>query len=101
MTTKKKERGTHTRGGFLPEDHWLYSSGPIVAGRPIVPPLKKGRHTNLGLLPPDDPIYTTGPIVNGRKILKPYRKMTPEEVEKLLADARAIARGNPKPSENN
>jgi len=78
MTTKKKGRGTFTRGGFLPEDHWLYSSGPIVSGRPIVPPLKKNRVIDRGLLPLDDPIYSVGPIVNGRPILQP-RKFEPGE----------------------
>lgn len=63
------KKGTHTRGGFLPDDHPLYSSGPIVAGRPI---------------------------------LQPYRKMTPEELEKLLQSARdSVARGSQKPTENN
>jgi hypothetical protein len=46
MTTKKKEpggKGTCTFMGFLPEHHWLYGAGPIVAGRPILqpPPPKK------------------------------------------------------------
>ena len=33
--------GTYTRGGFLPDDHWLYGAGPIVAGRVILEPPKK------------------------------------------------------------
>jgi hypothetical protein len=61
-------KGSYTRRGYLPADHWLYSSGPIVAGRAI---------------------------------LQPNRKMTPEEAEKLLQDGHdAIARGNPKPTDN-
>ena len=51
-----KKKGTFTRGGFLPADHWLFGAGPIVAGRAIS---------------------------------QPHRKMT------------AVARGNPKPPENN
>lgn len=105
--SSQSKKGTHTRGGFLPEDHWLYSSGPIVSGRPIVPPPKDPpsgaeRVIDHGLLPPDDPIYSVGPIVNGREIGKPYRKMTPEEIERNFQVARdAIAKGNKKPSENN
>lgn len=51
MTTKKKgtftdhgwfpltsKKGTHTRGGFLPDDHWLYGAGPIIGGRVILKP---------------------------------------------------------------
>lgn len=72
MTTEKKEpgkKGTYTRRGLLPPDHWLFRAGPTVAGRAI---------------------------------LQPHRKMTPEERERLLQDARdAIAGGNPKPTENN
>lgn len=33
--------GTHTRGGFLPPDHLIFSGGPIVSGRPILAPGKK------------------------------------------------------------
>ena len=29
-----------TDRGFLPEDHWLYGAGPIVAGRTILEPPK-------------------------------------------------------------
>jgi hypothetical protein len=32
------KRGTHTRRGFLPPDHWLFGAGPIVAGREILKP---------------------------------------------------------------
>lgn len=34
------KKGTHTRGGFLPGDHPLYGSGPIVSGRPTLRPPK-------------------------------------------------------------
>jgi len=35
IIAKYEKQGTHTRGGFLPPDHPLFSSGPIVAGRPL------------------------------------------------------------------
>ena len=61
----------------------------------------KGYCIDMGLCRPDDPIYNMGPIVAGRAVLQPNRKMTPEEAEKLLQDGHdAIARGNPKPTDN-
>ena len=71
--------GTHTRGGFLPEDHWLYGAGPIVAGRAILkPPPEHGtvKVTDVGSLPPDHPIYSRGPMIFGRP--SPPKK-TPEK----------------------
>jgi hypothetical protein len=38
--------GTHTRRGFLPPDHPLYGAGPIVAGRPLLPPPKRKHSEN-------------------------------------------------------
>ncbi len=34
-------KGSYTRHGFLPPEDPLFSSGPIVAGRPILKPPKK------------------------------------------------------------
>jgi len=34
--SSQSKKGTHTRGGFLPPDHPLYSSGPIVSGRVVL-----------------------------------------------------------------
>lgn len=44
--TEPSKPGTHTRGGFLPEDHPLYGAGPIVAGRRIFEPPKKSHENN-------------------------------------------------------
>jgi hypothetical protein len=88
--------GSYTRRGFLPADHPLFGTGPIVSGRPILEPPKKERFIDRGLAKPDDPIYSTGPIVAGRAILQPYRKMTAEEIEELFQRGRdAIAKGKP------
>ena len=62
MSDEKK--GTSTFQGFLPPDHPLFSTGPVVSGGVI----------DLGFLPPDHPVYSRGPIVSGREILKPPPK---------------------------
>jgi len=74
--------------GFLPEDHWLYSTGPIVSGRPIVPPPKEqrggpGTHTRGGFLPEDHWLYSSGPIVSGRPIVPPP-KDPPSGAERVI-----------------
>jgi hypothetical protein len=41
QTAPSPKQGTHTRGGFLPQDHPLFGVGPVVSGRPILPPPKR------------------------------------------------------------
>jgi len=74
---------------------------PKESETPPVPPSGKERFIDRGYAKPDDPIYSIGPIVAGRAILQPHRKMTAEERKQLFQNARAaVARGNPKPTDN-
>jgi hypothetical protein len=79
-------------------NHWTFNRHVFktlfVRWRHRVAP-GKGYCINMGLARADDPIYSLGPVVNGRPILQPHRKMTPEELERLLQDARdAIAKNS-------
>jgi hypothetical protein len=76
----KKKPVRFVNRGWCKSDDPIYSSGPIVNGRPLFPPTKKvppsgpGGYIDGGLAEKSDPIYRTGPIVQGREILKPPPK---------------------------
>jgi len=87
-TTAKEPRQAGHIGFVEPDD-------PRI---PKAPEGGMGTCTFHGFLPDDHWLYGAGPIVSGRPLSQPHRKMTPEEREKLLADARAaVARGNQEP----
>jgi hypothetical protein len=62
-------KGRHINEGLAKPDDPIYSTGPIVNGRPILQPPKEtgtGRVIMVGALPADYPIYRRGPMIFGR-----------------------------------